>query len=156
VSAGDDLAYEMKSRLNELLAKLWMCEKRDFIGYRDAVFALFDRAVAPLVQCVPQDWLIVDGLLYRLNEYGVNCDEINVTMANGSRKDGSRNERAQALLKLLSAGALPAPVVQQPSRNEVLEAAAELCDGYKFEGYSGVAPSLASAIRAMKNSGGDQ
>jgi hypothetical protein len=48
------------------------------------------------------EWVQSDGLLYRLNEAGVNCDEINVTQANGSRSPTSRGARAMQLFALLT------------------------------------------------------
>jgi len=74
--------------------------------------AALGAPVAQAQQSVPTDWLIVDSLLYRLNEYDVNCDEINVTMAGGSRKEAPRAERAKQLLAMLAARAA-APVSGQ-------------------------------------------
>ena len=48
------------------------------------------------------DWLIDGGLLYRLNDSGTNCDEINVTMAGGLRTEAARVERAEAILNMLT------------------------------------------------------
>ena len=48
------------------------------------------------------DWLIEGGLLYRLNDEGTNCDEINVTMAGGLRTEAARVERAEAILNMLT------------------------------------------------------
>lgn len=48
------------------------------------------------------DWLIEGGLLYRLNDRGTNCDEINVTMAGGLRTEAARVERAEAILNMLT------------------------------------------------------
>jgi hypothetical protein len=47
-------------------------------------------------------WKLIDGLLYRLNEKGANCDEISVTMANGSRDNLVRNIAASAILDALT------------------------------------------------------
>lgn len=47
-------------------------------------------------------WLIGGSLLYRLNEHGNNCDEINVTQANGSRDPVIREFTARALLKRIT------------------------------------------------------
>lgn len=49
-------------------------------------------------------WLRSGGLLYRLTDgpHPENCDEINVTMVDGSRDDKPRAARAQMLLKQLS------------------------------------------------------
>lgn len=62
--------------------------------------------VAPVAQA---GWLQSDGLLYRLTDglHPENRDEINVTMAEGSRSIESRARRASELLDKLSA----APVV---------------------------------------------
>jgi hypothetical protein len=106
---------EMKTELNELLAKLWMCEKRDFIGYRDAVFALFDRAVAASVQGVPQDCRLqqqVEQIRSRMLEKYGSLDFPGVLVMFG----------CECFEAGLAASPLPAPVMQQPSRNEVLEA----------------------------------
>lgn len=47
-------------------------------------------------------WLIDGGLLYRLNDEGANCDEINVTLAGGLRTEAARVERAEAILNMLT------------------------------------------------------
>ena len=47
-------------------------------------------------------WLIDGGLLYRLNDEGANCDEINVTMAGGLRTEAARVERAGEVLNMLT------------------------------------------------------
>lgn len=47
-------------------------------------------------------WLIDGGLLYRLNDEGANCDEINVTMACGLRTEAARVELAEAILNMLT------------------------------------------------------
>jgi len=56
----------------------------------------------------PGGWLIDGSLLYRLNEYGSNCDEINVTQTNGSRDPMFREFAAKALLKRITAPQEPA------------------------------------------------
>jgi hypothetical protein len=48
-------------------------------------------------------WLIDGSLIYRLNAEGVNCDEINVTMVNGSRAKGACHDAAVELLTELRA-----------------------------------------------------
>jgi hypothetical protein len=48
-------------------------------------------------------WLIDGSLIYRLNAEGVNCDEINVTMANGSRAKNVCHDAAVELLAELRA-----------------------------------------------------
>ena len=47
-------------------------------------------------------WQQSDGLLYRLDEAGVNSDEIEVTQSNGSRSKADRGVRAMQLLALLT------------------------------------------------------
>src|SRR5437868_11507021 len=66
------------------------------------------------------DWLRDGSLVYRLRD-GVNCDEINVTMAGGSREVGPREARAGGIYAALRA-APPAPV----SRAEDVEREREL------------------------------
>lgn len=48
-------------------------------------------------------WQIAGSLLYRLTDgpRPQNCDEINVTMANGSREDAPRENRVLQLMALL-------------------------------------------------------
>lgn len=48
-------------------------------------------------------WLRAGSLLYRLTDEPrpQNCDEVNVTMADGSREDGPRAARARQLMGLL-------------------------------------------------------
>ena len=43
-------------------------------------------------------WLIDGSLIYKLDEQGINCDEINVTMANGSRSAEDRARKAVEVL----------------------------------------------------------
>jgi len=51
------------------------------------------------------EWLQSGGLLYRLTDerHPQNCDEINVTMADGSRDNAARAARASEILALLTA-----------------------------------------------------
>lgn len=66
-------------------------------------------AVAPQSVSVPRDgWLIDRGLIYRLKN-GANCDEINVTMVDGSRDDERCNLAATEILEVLAAAPLPQP-----------------------------------------------
>jgi hypothetical protein len=50
-------------------------------------------------------WKIDGSLIYRLNDKGVNCDEINITMVNGSRAAEVRHDAAVELLAELSSTA---------------------------------------------------
>lgn len=52
------------------------------------------------------EWLVSGGLLYRLKD-GVNCDEINVTMAAGVRDDAVRQAVAVRLQGLMAALSQP-------------------------------------------------
>jgi hypothetical protein len=47
-------------------------------------------------------WLVDGGLIYALNEYGSNHNEINVTMVNGSRSKYACNVEAHRLVAVLS------------------------------------------------------
>jgi hypothetical protein len=67
------------------------------------------------VPVLPTDWLIDGSLVYRLNEYEVNCDEINITMAGGSRQEAPRRQRAEAILAMFSA---PIAVAEQTKQQE--------------------------------------
>jgi hypothetical protein len=58
----------------------------------------------------PHGWLIDGSLLYRLNDHGNNCDEINVSMANGSRTPEIRAFVAAALLTRITTPQEPAAV----------------------------------------------
>lgn len=61
------------------------------------------------------EWLVSGGLLYRLKD-GTNCDEINVTMAGGSRDDLPRNCVASYLQGVIAKSAqatAAAPSAQQ-------------------------------------------
>lgn len=60
------------------------------------------------------DWLIDGGLLYRLNDRGTNCDEINVTMAGNSRRAATRAERAEEILNMLKAVQQAEDHIEQP------------------------------------------
>lgn len=64
----------------------------------------------------PDGWLQSGGLLYRLTDdrHPQNRDEINVTMADGSRSDESRARRAGELLDRIRA-THPAPVPVAPA-----------------------------------------
>jgi hypothetical protein len=77
-------------------------------------FCVALMATPPQIASVAQaDWLQSDGLLYRLTDelHPENRDEINVTMADGSRSIESRARRASELLDKLSATpVVPAPV----------------------------------------------
>jgi hypothetical protein len=74
-------------------------------------------------------WLQANGLLYRLSgDPATNWDEINVTMADGSRSIESRTRRAGELLdriRSITAPAQPAPV--QPEREPVRDFACKVC-----------------------------
>jgi len=50
------------------------------------------------------EWLVSGGLVYRLTKERCpqNCDEVNVTMVNGSRDDGMRNSKAIQIAAMLS------------------------------------------------------
>ena len=61
------------------------------------------------------EWLQDGGLLYRLNEHDNNCDEINITMVDGSRE---MDARAAAAVRLL-----PALVQRNATTAEMLAAA---------------------------------
>lgn len=79
------------------------------------------------------DWLIDGGLLYRLNDRGTNCDEINVTMAGGLRTEAARVERAGAILNMLKAVQQAEDHIEQPI--EMVAAPAELnLDDYYCKG----------------------
>lgn len=56
------------------------------------------------------EWLVSGGLIYRLRD-GVNCDEINVAMVDGSRDTGARTTKAGVILALLEAPVQPAALV---------------------------------------------
>lgn len=60
------------------------------------------------------DWLIDGGLLYRLNDRGTNCDEINVTMAGGLRTEAARVKRAEEILNMLKAVQQAEDHIEQP------------------------------------------
>jgi len=47
-------------------------------------------------------WLVDDDLVYRLTN-GSNCDEITVTMANGSRSMKERKVKAKEIMLILNA-----------------------------------------------------
>lgn len=64
------------------------------------------------------DWQVDGGLVYRLKN-GVNCDEINVTMANGSRGNDERYAAASAVLVAISALATTST---EPAAPAILEA----------------------------------
>jgi hypothetical protein len=52
----------------------------------------------------PRDWLMDGSLLYRLNDdETMNVDEINITMAHGSRKQANREAAAVGLLNIICA-----------------------------------------------------
>lgn len=72
------------------------CRLADTLEYGTLVYLA--PVAAPVAQGDAHGWLIDGSLVYRLNDIGVNCDEINVTMADGSRKEGPRAARAQAIL----------------------------------------------------------
>lgn len=79
------------------------------------------------------DWLIDGGLLYRLNDEGTNCDEINVTMAGGLRTEAARVERAGEILNMLKAVQQAEDCIEQPL--EMVAAPAELnLDDYYCKG----------------------
>lgn len=77
------------------------------IGILERALAAPERSgkTADEGEALPSDWMIVDSLLYRLNEAGVNCDEINVTMAGGSRELAARSKSAQRLFAMLPSAA---------------------------------------------------
>lgn len=64
----------------------------------------FEDAGAQLQAAAPSDsdWMLDRGLIYRLNDQGANCDEINVTMAHGSRSNDARYAAASQLLAMLA------------------------------------------------------
>lgn len=75
-----------------------------------------DALESDLQQPHPDGWLQSGGLLYRLTDdrHPQNRDEINVTMADGSRSDESRARRAGELLDRIRA-THPAPVPVAPA-----------------------------------------
>jgi len=75
-----------------------------------------DALESDLQQPHPDGWLQLGGLLYRLTDdrHPQNRDEINVTMADGSRSDESRARRAGELLDRIRA-THPAPVPVAPA-----------------------------------------
>lgn len=110
-----DFAWQMATALRRIgAAPCAMCNGAGSVGHAPDGYFDCPECTPPVAQPIadvsaPADWLIVDSLLYRLNEFGVNCDEISVTMAEGSRKEAPRTERAKQLLAMLSARAA-APV----------------------------------------------
>ena len=48
------------------------------------------------------EWLVDGSLVYRLNEEGANCDEIIITMFNGSRHERGNCDAARYLSILLN------------------------------------------------------
>lgn len=72
-------------------------------GFRDGVASLAANAGSEPV--APDGWLHANGLLYRLTDerHPCNRDEINVTMADGSRSIESRSRRALELLDRIRA-----------------------------------------------------
>ena len=77
---------------------------------------LVDEALNTPAAEVPTDgWLQEGGLLYRLTEgrHPENRDEINVTMADGSRSNEDRARRATELLDLIRGGSQAAAEVPE-------------------------------------------
>jgi hypothetical protein len=85
------------------------------------------RAPAAVERTAQDDpWLRDRSLLYRLTDerHPQNRDEINVTMANGSRSDAAREARAVELLSLLSEAA-----PQQGGESALVQATREVLTG---------------------------
>jgi hypothetical protein len=82
-------------------AKLAHLNGDEFDAALDAAMARAGFEVAQEVE--PTGWMRDGGLLYRLGEYGSNCDEINVTMANNSRDVKARSLAASSLLRRITA-----------------------------------------------------
>jgi hypothetical protein len=77
----------------------------------DQMRAVVTALKADIAKPVEQHgWLIDGSLLYRLNEHGSNCDEINVNMANGSRTPEIRAFVAAALLTRITTPQEPAAI----------------------------------------------
>lgn len=86
-------------------------------------------------------WMVDGSLIYRLNDKGVNCDEINVTMVNGSRANDARHDAAVELLtELTSITQVPAAEVRAEDLKaiedavDVLDAFGNLPDGMMHPG----------------------
>ena len=104
-----------RGNAKRLVSKIWnqLPEARDTIEKATGAWLVFGQDVetggasaqrvtqSPTLK-VSSDWLIDGGLLYRLNDSGTNCDEINVTMAGGLRTEAARVERAEAILNMLT------------------------------------------------------
>jgi len=67
------------------------------------------------VPVMPTDWKISGSFLYRLGDDEFNCDEINITMAVGSRQEAPRRKRAEAILAMLSS---PIAVAEHTKQQE--------------------------------------
>lgn len=75
-------------------------------------FSLWEMSVSEELKA-ETDWLQAGSLLYRLTDEHRprNCDEINVTMAHGSRDMEDRTKRASVLLAAITAE--PPPTVPE-------------------------------------------
>lgn len=93
-------AWEACDRAESGTLKVWILAAR----WAESIIAA-DRALQGEQEAPKNDWLIDGSLLYRLNDdiRPSNCDEINVTMAHGSRAEDVKNRRALALLEILIA-----------------------------------------------------
>lgn len=104
-----------RGNAKRLVSKIWNQhpEARDTIEKATGAWLVFGQDVETsgvsaqrVTQSQPlkasSDWLMDGGLLYRLNDRGTNCDEINVTMAGGLRTEAARVERAGEILNMLT------------------------------------------------------
>jgi hypothetical protein len=93
----------------------------------------------PPAQPTPTDgWLQDGGLLYRLTDDGSpqNRDEINVTMADGSRSPEARARRAGELLDRIRAGSQAQPAAPTFTTVAAKKLAHLQAAGYQVNGYS--------------------
>lgn len=95
--------------LNSLLANMEP-EELKFIPATEAnakeAIAALEADISKPVE--PNGWIIEGSLLYRLNDHGNNCDEINVSMADGMRTPEIRELAAAYLLKRITTPQEPA------------------------------------------------
>lgn len=103
----------MVMRARDLLSKWAGSDTKGEVAPDDVSI---DALESDLQQPHPDGWLQSGGLLYRLTDdrHPQNRDEINVTMADGSRSDESRARRAGELLDRIRA-THPAPVPVAPA-----------------------------------------